>query len=331
VKVDFGLTIYSVNDFESLNIESSVRHFEPCIEIVLVGCVKGNFLFLKRYVIKCDFRSSANSAEVIKQCLKDFYKLKKIRKGTLRFSIPSSNVKSFVLGNLESVKTRSLKPLFWSKLSTVLSRPLEVEFPFVFAHLKQHLGPSLQETAVDFTRISSHQVWVVTCPKNIVNWAMALGNKRVPLVFMEPSLESLRRILFLKYPQCFEGARLKKTGLLWVDSVNYEKRIRLSICDGVEIIWDRIFEPFISGSVDSLNRCLTLALTDYEVQHQAFINEAPPFYLFIESEWADSLLEAMHEFFREHDFVAGVIQPVFPESLGLMRADEFISYGLAIR
>jgi hypothetical protein len=309
----------SSQEVDSYQDKYGVLLKSPCVEIILVGTENQKFLFSERYFISIDNNHENDAENLIKlekSALKKFYKSKKIKSGTLRAPLPFSTIKSFVLGNLGQVMKRG--------------RDEEV-FPFVLAHLKQHAGENLAQMRVDFTRVSDHEVWVVVCPKEVINQAMRMSSKKIPLVVVEPSLQSLRRVLRSALCSALCGTDginemfLKKVGLLWIDATPQGKRFRLTFCEGVDVVWDKILEGSPEGEIGQ-------ALSAYWLKIQgASYRMFQRFYLFIEPVGVESLIQEIQSFFKNTSLKPAEVYPIFPEQLGLKQADEFVSYGLALR
>jgi hypothetical protein len=280
-------------------------------EAVLVGVENKRFLFSERYII-------SNENKTFLAVLKKFYQAKKIKKGTLRVALSPSKIKSFVLGNLNRPLNKKAQGKWAQKLMNLFWKNYKDEvFPFVLAHLKQHVGERLSRMSVDFTRISDHQIWVGVCPQEEVESLMRFGTKNIPVVAIEPSLQALCRVL---NRENFEWG--KRHGFVWIDEVPLGKKFRLTFFEGVEVIWEKVFENAPEGELGP-------ALKEYCAKTQRASEQlAQELYLFMESESALVLTEEIRR--QELSFIEEIHQ-ILPEHFGLKQADEFIPYGLALR
>ncbi len=316
-----------------------VKNRSFSMEMILIGYVSGKIIFIFRDVILCYFGEVLNENQIknqIKTWLKSFYKTKKIKSGSLRASISSSKTRSFVLSNLDL----SLE---------------DSELPFVFAHLKQHLGESFKDTAVDFKRISDHEVWVETCSNSELKAAMIWHTDRVPLVSLEPSLESLRRILRVHSLFDFQSlSHSQHIGFFWIDATPTGKKYRLTFCEGIEVIWDKVLQTLElsfpaqnSGNlfgeekrsdaeiISDICDFLEFSLREYSEKILGSLGgsprQIPIIYLWITSDYSSALTACIKGFFSETVSQKSEVISILPEDFGLEYPDEFVAYGLAIR
>jgi hypothetical protein len=350
MRVSLGLVCY-LSKLEEMHNKTLINNnfiskkFDKyALEIVLAVFRSGSLIFIFRdvvlYISNIDqagpnphlsipFSSYAQMHSQVQVWIKNFYKKNKIKSGHLSMSVSFSKTKNFIL--------------------TALDLPArDSELPFILAHLKQHLGERLSDTAVDFQRLSQDTVRVVTSPAIELQIAKAWDTKKIPLVSLEPSLESLRRMLLCEGLSTVGAQHNQHMGLFWIDATSSGKKYRLTFCQGLEVLWDKVFESLVLKSFDlhqgemltgpEVLECadfLESALSEYLQQISGSVGrisvETPAIYLCVQQQGSETLTGAVARAFAHSRFTSPSIRCIFPETLGLQYPDEFVSYGLTLR